>query len=178
MMQVTPNYIYFFAGLYPNESSDSGKPFTPFMTNSSFVEHSTDYENMVSMIRDIPFTIPIKYGQKLRFQLIRWKTNPDLAPNKQMLDYYPKIKEIMECKHISPWFVHSKGFEILTDFIYTADETNPIQNYQGFEIQFKYCRIPGFNPKKNTYDDTSTDMSEEAYPEQVYMTHPSFRWKK
>ena len=175
MMQVTPEYIYFFAKLFPCDSDDASKPFTPSMTNNWLVDHSTESENMVSMIRDTPFTVPIEYGQKLRFQLIRWKTNPDLAPNKQMLDYYPKIKEIMECKHLSPLFVHSKGFEILIDFIYTADETNPIQNYQGFEIQFKYSIIPGLNIKKDT--DTSTDISEETC-EQLYITHPSFKWPK
>ena len=128
----------------------------------------------ISPVIDTPFTVPIEYGQKLRFQLIRWKTNPELG-NKQMLEYYPKIREIIESKNISPWFVHSRGFEILTDFIYTADETNPIQNYQGFEIQFKYSIIPGLNSKKDT--DTSTDISEETC-EQLYITHPSFKWPK
>ena len=174
MTTVTPEYIYFFARLFPTESSDSSTPFNPSMTNSWFVDHSTNDVNMVSMIRDTPFTVPIEYGQKLRFQLIRWKTNPSLG-NKQILEYYPKIREIIESTHISPWFVHSRGFEILTDFIYTADETNPIQNYQGFEIQFKYSIIPGLNSKKDT--DTSTDISEETC-EQLYITHPSFKWPK
>lgn len=175
MTTVPSEYIYFFARLFPTESSDSSNPFNPSMTNSWFVDHSTNDINMVSMIRDTPFTVPIEYGQKLRFQLIRWKTNPSLG-NKQMLEYYPKIKEILESKNISPWFVHSRGFEILTDFIYTADETNPIQNYQGFEIQFKYSIIPGLNSKKNT--DTFTDTSEESWHEQVYITHPTFKWPK
>lgn len=163
-------YIYFFARLFKSETDDDSKQFKPFMTNSWFVYHTTDDSNIVSMIRDTPFTIPIEYGQKLRFQLVRWKKNHEFTLEKQTLDYYPKIKEIMETKDISPLFVHSRGFEILADFIYTADETNPIQNYQGFEIQFKYCIMPDYKIKKDTDDESTL--------EQVYMTHPTFKWPK
>jgi len=175
MTLATPEYIYFFSRLFKSESHDSTNPdkelYKPFMINQWFIYHSTDTHNMVSMVRDTPFTVPIENGQKFRYQLVRWKTNPTLPANQQIMDYYPKIKEIMETKYISPSFVHSKGFEILADFIYTADETNPVQNYQGFQIQFKYCIIPKLNYKEDTDNYGS-------YEEQLYMTHPSFIWPK
>ena len=177
-IKMTKEYTYFFSKLFPLDSSES--EFKPFMINQWFIYHSSDDHNMVSMVRDTPFTVPIKDGQKFRYQLVRLELNKDIPSNKQVLEYYPKVKEIIENHHITPSFVHSKGFEILADFIYTADETNPIMNYQGFEIQFKYCIIPGLKHKdssRDTLEDVDTSDSIEEI-EQVYITHPSFKWPK
>jgi hypothetical protein len=170
------DYIYSFAKLFDdsslNETSNSASNeasstvFKPFIINRWFIYHSCDGYEMASMVRDTPFTVPIKNGQKFRYQLLRLKKNKDLLLNDQVFDYNQKVTEIIESKYITSTLVHSKGFEILADFIYTVDEVNPILNYQGFEIQFKYCIIPGLK---------DTDSDEET---QLYMTHPNFKWKK
>jgi hypothetical protein len=189
-------YSYSFSKLFPYEESASNETssnsssssttvskvdaeeFKPFIINNWFIHHSDDVYNYASMVRDTPFTVPIKNGQNYRYQLIRYKLNEELVPDKQILEYNLKVRSILETKHITPSLVYSKGFEILADFIYTADETNPILNYQGFEIQFKYCIIPRL---RHTYahSDASDDVDDHMdTEEQVYMTHPNFRWKK
>jgi hypothetical protein len=133
---MTKEYTYFFSKLFPLDSSES--EFKPFMINQWFIYHSSDDHNMVSMVRDTPFTVPIKNGQKFRYQLLRLKKNKDLLLNDQAFDYNQKVREILESKYITSTLVHSKGFEILADFIYTVntDKINAILYYQGFEIQF------------------------------------------
>ena len=176
-------YIYFFSKLFPLEGlsiadspSSTVDEFKPFITNQWFIHYSDETNNFASMVRDTPFTVPIKNGQKFRYQLVRFKLNEELEPSKQSLDCNQRIRELLETKYITPSIVYNLGFEILADFIYSADEINPTMNYQGFEITFKYCIIPEY---RSTVTNTDTD-TDSVHPtgEQLYMTHPFFKWPK
>jgi hypothetical protein len=173
-------YIYFFSKLFPLEetsvadTSSSEVEFKPFMINKWFINYSDETNNFASMVRDTPFTVPIKNGQKFRYQLVQFKLDEELEPSKQSKECNLKITELLATKFITPSIVYNLGFEILADFIYTADEINPTMNYQGFEITFKYCIIPEY---RSTVTDTDTD-SVHPTEEQLYMTHPFFKWPK